>query len=138
MPLDVVPGRAIEFIARSGELDMAATATHATERTVLMLDDLRRIFDSDAEIARTIGVDPAQLSRWRRGQEPRDPAWDRLVDLFAVISKLEGFYTPRRIRAWLEGGNAHLANRSPVFLIRHGDTGAVISAIHALKAGAYA
>lgn len=111
---------------------------HATERTIMMLDRLREVFASDAEVARAAGVDPSQLSRWRRGQEPSESAWDRLVDLFAVVQKLEGFYAPRRIRAWLEGANAHLDDRSPLYLIRQGDTGAVVSAIHALKAGAYA
>lgn len=117
---------------------MATREAHATDRTVMMLDRLRFVFESDAGIARAIGVDPAQLSRWRRGQKPGDPSWDRLVDVFAVVSKLEGFYTARRIRYWLEGADAHLAGRNPLYLIRHGATGEVIAAIHALKAGAYA
>ena len=117
---------------------MATLEKHAVDRTVMMLDRLRDIFPSDAEIARAVEVDPAQLSRWRRGQEPADPAWDRLVDLFAVVQKLEGYYTPARIRAWLGGVNAHLGDRSPLYLIRHGGSGTVLNAIHALKAGAYA
>lgn len=116
---------------------MATVERHATDRTVMMLDRLLDVFDSQADIARTIGMDPAQLSRWRRGQEPGDPAWDRLVDLFAVVSKLEGFYPAPRIRIWLDAPNAHLAGRSPSYLIRHGHTGDVISAIHATKAGAF-
>ncbi len=111
---------------------------HDTGRTVMMLDRLREIFGSDAQVARRTGVSPSQLSRWRRGQEPSEAAWDRLVDLFAVVAKLEGFYAPRRIRAWLEGANAHLGDRSPLHLIRHGETGRVISAIQATKAGAFA
>jgi hypothetical protein len=117
---------------------MATVERHTTDRTVMMLERLRGVFTSDAEVARAIGVDPAQLSRWRKGQEPSESAWDRLVDLFAVVSKLEGFYSPSHIRAWLDGANAHLAERSPLYLIRHGESGEVISAIHALKAGAYA
>lgn len=117
---------------------MATVEAHATDRTVMMLDRLRWIFESDAAVARAVGVDPAQLSRWRRGQEPGDRAWDRLVDLFAVVSKLESFYPARRIRHWLEGANAHLGDRSPLYLIRHGETGEVIAAIHATKAGAHA
>lgn len=117
---------------------MATLEAHATDRTIMMLDRLRGIFESDAGIARAIGVDPAQVSRWRRGQEPSEPAWDGLVDLFAVVSKLEGFYAPSHVRAWLEGPNAHLGDRSPLYLIRHRATGDVVSAIHAIKAGAYA
>ena len=117
---------------------MATREAHARHRTVMMLDRLRGVFESDAEVARALGVDPAQVSRWRRGQEPSEPAWDRLVDLFAVVAKLESFYAPGRIRAWLEGANAHLGDRAPLYLIRHGETGGVITAIHATKAGAYA
>jgi uncharacterized protein (DUF2384 family) len=117
---------------------MEVVESHALDRTVMMLDRLRQIFGSDAEVARQAGVDPSQLSRWRQGQQPSDPAWDRLVDLFAVVQKLEGFYAPRRIRAWLEGPHAHLGDRSALYLIRHGDTGAVLSAIQAIKAGAFA
>lgn len=117
---------------------MATLERHATDRTVMMLDRLRWIFGSDAELARALDVDPAQTSRWRRGQEPSEPAWDRLVDLFAVVCKLEGFYSAAHLRVWLESVNAHLADRSPLYLIRRGDTGAVVSAIHAIKAGAYA
>lgn len=110
---------------------------HAPERTVMMLDRLREIFGSDAEVARQTGVDPSQLSRWRRGQEPSDPAWDRLVDLFAVAQKLEGLYAHTRLRAWLEGPNVHLGDRSPLYMLRHGATGEVISAIQSLKAGTF-
>lgn len=117
---------------------MATIEAHATHRTVMMLERIRGILESDAEIARALGVNAAQVSRWRTGQEPSDPAWDRLVDLFAVVQKLEGFYPPARIRAWLGGANAHLGDRSPLYLIRQGETGEVIAAIHAIKAGAYA
>jgi uncharacterized protein (DUF2384 family) len=117
---------------------MATLDAHATDRTVMMLDRLRSVLESDAEIARATGVDPAQLTRWRRGQEPSDPAWDRLVDLFAVVQKLEGFYSPSRIKAWLGGVNANLGDRTPLYLIRHGGAGEVHSVIQALKAGAYA
>jgi hypothetical protein len=117
---------------------MTILEAHATHRTLMMLDRLRGVFKSDAGVARALGVRSAQVFRWRTGQEPSDPAWDRLVDLFAVVQKLEGFYPPARIRAWLGGMNAHLGNRSPLYLIRHGDTGEVIAAIRAIEAGALA
>lgn len=111
---------------------------HATERTVMMLDRLRDVFGSDAAVGRSLGVDPSQVSRWRQGQEPSDPYWDRLVDLFAVVQKLEGYYAPERVRDWLEGPNLHLGDRAPLYLVRHGRTGDVIDAIRATKAGAFA
>jgi hypothetical protein len=104
----------------------------------MMLDALREVFESDREVALALEVDPAQVTRWRRGQEPSEPAWDRLVDLFAVVTKLEGYYAPSRVRKWLEGGNAHLGDRSPLFLLRLGRAAEVIGAIQATKAGAFA
>jgi hypothetical protein len=117
---------------------MATAERHATLRTGMMLDGLREVFDSDREVARALEVDPAQVTRWRQGQEPSDGAWDRLVDLFAVVTKLEGTYSPGRVRKWLEGPNAHLGDRSPLFLLRLGRAAEVIGAIQATKAGAFA
>ena len=117
---------------------MATAERHLTVRTRMMLDRLNEVFLSDGEVARALDVDPAQVSRWRRGQEPSDVAWDRLVDLFAVVSKLEGFYPTSRIRKWLEGPNAHLGDRSPLFLLRAGRADEVIATIIATKAEAFA
>lgn len=115
-----------------------ATETHPVDRTAMMLDGIREIVGTDEEVAKALAVEPAVLAEWRRGREPSDPEWDRLVDLFAVAVKLEGYYTPRRIRSWLAGSNAQLGGRSPLYLIRRGDTGTVYAAIHATKAGAFA
>lgn len=117
---------------------MATAERHASHRTSMMLEGLREVFASDRELAHALGVDPAQVTRWRQGQEPSEQAWDRLVDLFAVVSKLEGYYAPSRIRRWLEGANAHLGDRSPLFLLRLGRAAEVIGAIQATKAGAFA
>lgn len=104
----------------------------------MMLDGLREVFASDRELAQALGVDPAQVTRWRQGQGPSDAAWDRLVDLFAVVTKLEGYYPPSRIHKWLVGANAHLGDRSPLFLLGMGRAAEVIGAIQATKAGAFA
>ncbi|MGH7506820.1 MAG: hypothetical protein ACRELX_14280 [Longimicrobiales bacterium] len=117
---------------------MATAERHTTPRTAMMLDTLRAVFDSDREVARALGVDAAQVSRWRNGQAPSDAAWDRLVDLFAVVTKLEGYYTPRRVRKWLDGPNAHLGDRTPLFLLGLGRAAEVIGAIQATKSGAFA
>lgn len=74
----------------------------------LRLDSLRRVFASDAEVARALGVNPAQVARWRRGQEPDAENADRLAGLDAVIEMLDGYLNPSRIPKWLSGPNANL------------------------------
>ena len=111
---------------------------HPVDRTVVMLDRIREVFATDAEAARALGLPDGAPAEWRRGRQPSDPEWDRFVDLFAVVEKLEGYYTAPRIRLWWVGKNAHLGGRSPLYLIRNGDTGAVFAAIHATKASAFA
>jgi hypothetical protein len=113
-------------------------AKHPADRTAMMVDRIAEIVGSDEEVATALGIAPVLPAEWRLGREPSDSEWDRLVDLYAVIEKLEGYYTPGRIRSWLEGGNAHLGGRAPLYLIRNGATGAVYDAIRATKAGAFA
>jgi hypothetical protein len=117
---------------------MATAERDLRDRLGMMLDTLREVFGSDGEVARALEVDPSQVSRWRRGQQPAELAWDRLIDLFAVASKLEPLYQPSRIRKWIEGVNAHLADRTPLFMIRLGRTDEVLAAIQATKSGAFA
>jgi len=51
---------------------------------------------------------------------------------------LERWLAPEAAEGWLRGSNAHLQDRTPVFLIRRGSVADVIGAIEAEKAGVYA
>lgn len=104
----------------------------------MRLDAVRRAFPSDAAVAETLGVHPAQLARWRQGQEPEPENADRLTGLDAVIEMLTGYLSPSRIPKWLRGPNAHLGDRTPLAALRAGDLPDVIAAIRAMKAGAHA
>jgi hypothetical protein len=119
-----------------------ATRTRATRSAVdfveLRLDSVRRAFASDAEVARALGVNPAQVARWRRGQEPDAENADRLAGLDAVIEMLDGYLSPSRIPKWLSGPNANLGDRTPLAALRAGDLPGVIAAVRVLKSGAYA
>lgn len=99
---------------------------------------IRRALPSDRAVARILGVDPAQVSRWRRGQAPDAANADRLAALSVVVELLARWLHPDSVEAWIGGRNAHLDDRSPAHLIRHGHLAAVIAAIEAEKAGAYA
>ena len=106
---------------------------------VVRIESARRAFPSDASIAEAIGVNRAQLRRWREGRtEPSPENADRLVGLDAVVELLTGYLEPSAIRDWLEGFNAHLQNRRPIDLLREGSLAEVMAAVQALKSGSYA
>ena len=102
------------------------------------LEVCRRGLESDRAVAAALDVSPSQISRWRRGQVPDDDNADRLGGLALVVEMLGRWLEPAAVEGWLSGGNAHLAGRSPVYLIRRGQVADVIGALEAEKAGAYA
>jgi uncharacterized protein (DUF2384 family) len=105
----------------------------------LRLDSARRAFTSDAQVADALGVDRAQVKRWREGEtEPGPGNAERVVGLDAAVELLSGYLSASSIPKWLFGVNAHLSDRRPVDLIRQGNLSEVIAAIEALKSGSYA
>jgi hypothetical protein len=104
----------------------------------LRLDSTRRVFGSDAALARALAVDASQVARWRRGQRPDEANGDRLAALDAVVEMLDGWLSPGRSLKWLEGANANLGGRSPLAALRSGDLPGVIAAVRVLKSGAHA
>lgn len=104
----------------------------------LRLDSVRRAFPSDRTLAQALGVDPSQVARWRKGQEPDTENLDRLVGLDATVEMLTGVFTEGRVAKWLAGPNANLGDRTPLTVLRQGDLPAVIGAVRVLKSGAFA
>lgn len=103
------------------------------------LESARRAFRSDAKLAEALGVDRAQLKRWREGRtEPGSENADRIVGLDTAVQLLSTYLEPSSIPKWLMGINAHLGDRRPVDLLREGSLSDVIAAIEALKSGSYA
>ena len=103
------------------------------------LESARRAFASDAQVAEALGVDRAQVKRWREGRtEPGPENADRIVALDATVELLSGYLEPGSIPKWLNGVNAHLGDRRPIDLLRQGNLSDVIAAIEALKSGSYA
>lgn len=111
-----------------------APATQAS----LHLEMIRTAVGSDRGISELLGVSPAQVSRWRRGQAPDPANADRLGTLALVVEMLTRSLHPAVIEDWLMGANAHLDGRTPGYLLRHGQFAEVIAAVEALKAGVFA
>lgn len=105
----------------------------------LRIESARRVFGSDAQVAEALGVDRAQIKRWREGEtEPGPENAARIVGLDTAIELLSGYLEPSAIVKWLRGINAHLGDRRPIDLLRQGNLSDVIAAIEALKSGSYA
>lgn len=123
--------------SRPGEAAGVGRALHGSYAH--RLESARRAFSSDAQLAEALGVDRAQVKRWREGAtEPGPGNADRVVGLDAAVELLSGYLAPSSISKWLMGVNAHLGDRRPVDLLRQGNLSEVIAAIEALKSGSYA
>lgn len=102
------------------------------------LETLRAVLGTDRSVAELLDVSPSQVSRWRRGQVPDPDNADRLAGLALVVEMLARWLHPDAVDGWLRGPHAHLDDRSPAYLLRHGRVADVLGALEAEKAGAYA
>ena len=99
---------------------------------------LRDDFRSSAELARMLGVNRSQVTRWLQGAGI-DPLNAEKIDLLElVIANLLRLYEPGVIRPWLFGLNPHLRNRRPIDLVRKGRVEELLAAIRAERADSYA
>lgn len=102
------------------------------------LETIRAAVGSDRAISEILGVSPAQVSRWRRGQAPDADNADRLATLALVVEMLMRCLHVDVIEEWLNGPNAHVGGRTPTYLLRRGQLAEVIGAVEALKSGVFA
>jgi hypothetical protein len=63
---------------------------------------------------------------------------DGLAGLALVVEMLSRWLASEAVEDWLQGQDAHLADRTPAYLIRIGRVADVIGALEAEKAGVYA
>lgn len=80
---------------------------------------LRAAFGKDNRIARIVGVDPAQISRWGRGQAPSSEK-RLLLRVFAdAVRTLSETYEPSVIPGWFAAPRTG-ETRSPAEMLREG------------------
>jgi transcriptional regulator with XRE-family HTH domain len=102
------------------------------------VEALSRDFRSQRRLADALGVSPAQVSRWKRGQGIDPDNAERLDLLELVMSWLQRLYEPQAVEAWLFGLNPHLRNRRPIDVIRMGKTAELVAALRQESADSYA
>jgi len=106
--------------------------------TVDKVAALSRDFGSQRRLAELLGVDPAQVTRWRRGQGIDDVNAGRVDLLELVMSNLLRLYSMETAERWLLGANPSLGGRRPVDLIRRGQAREMLDAIASERAGSFA
>jgi hypothetical protein len=116
----------------SADEDVISLATRARTYSA------RTAFQSEAELAEWLGVDRSQLTRYKRGQQPRGEAAWRLLGLDTVVGALRQVLEPGVVVDWLHGINAHLNHQRPLDVLRAGRLAEVIAAVEAERAGSYA
>ena len=113
-----------------------ATGFGAGPRTEFVRD----VLGGTRTAADMLGVAPSQASRWISGESTPGPSQARiLVDLEYVLARLMILWADVDLaRDWLETPNAHLDGIRPADWIRARGATAVVEAIQAEAAGAYA
>ena len=106
--------------------------------TALKVEALSKDFHSQRKLAAALGVSPAQVSRWRRGQGIDSDNAERLDVLELVMSALLRLYEPETAEKWLFGFNPFLRHRRPIDVIRLGRPEELIAAIRQEQADSYA
>jgi uncharacterized protein (DUF2384 family) len=98
---------------------------------------LSRDFGSQRRLAELLGVNAAQITRWRRGQGIDDLNARRVDLLELVMAQLLRLYSAEVAERWLVGMNPSLGGRRPVDLIRRGQAREVLDAIANEQAGSF-
>lgn len=90
---------------------------------------LSRDLGSQRRLAELLGVNPAQVARWRRGQGIDEVNAGRVDLLELVMANLLRLYSTEAAEHWLLGANPSLGGRRPLDLVRRGQTSEVLDAI---------
>jgi hypothetical protein len=106
--------------------------------TALKVEALTADLRSQRRLADALGVSPAQVTRWTRGQGIDPVNAERLDLLELAMSFLLRLYEPETVERWLFGVNPHLRNRRPIDLVRAGRTEELLAALRQERAGSFA
>jgi len=90
------------------------------------------------DVARILDTNPRTVARWAHGDT--DPRWsvrERLLELFAVMERLQQVVRPSAAHDWMHTPNRTLDNEKPVDLLRRGEARRVLAVIDALGEGVF-
>lgn len=102
---------------------------------------LTRVIDAlgTNAVARLMGADRAQVSRWGGGKEAIGMEMARrVVDLHDVLTRILRVYNREAAAMWLSGSEPLLGGARPIDVLAMEGAAPVIRAIEAIAEGAYA
>src|SRR3954469_16878646 len=105
--------------------------------TAQKVEALSRDFRSQRRLAELLGVSPAQVTRWRRGQGIDEINAERVDLLELVMSNLLRVYSVAVAERGRTGRTPGLDHRRPLDLIRRGQARELLDAIAAERAGSF-
>jgi putative toxin-antitoxin system antitoxin component (TIGR02293 family) len=89
-------------------------------------------------IARLLDVDPAMITRWKRGATISPTMSHRILDLHAVLARALQIFEPKVATQWLVGHEPFLNDARPIDVLALRGSAPLIEALDAIAAGAYA
>lgn len=99
------------------------------------VESISQYLGSQRRLADLIGVDRAQVTRWRQGEQPSIANAVQVDTLELVFSELSRVYAKDAATQWLHGVNPHLGDRRPIDVIRHGRPEDLLAALRMELAG---
>ena len=89
-------------------------------------------------VARVLGADRAQVSRWRRGKEPIGAEMARrIIDFHDVLTRILRVFDREAAAMWLLGSEPMLGGARPIDVLAIEGASPVIRAIDGIAQGAY-
>ena len=90
------------------------------------------------DVARIVDASPRSVARWATTDtEPRRASRERLLELFAVMERLQAVVRPAAAHDWLYTPNPTLENEKPADLLRRGEYRRMLAIIDALGEGVF-
>ena len=87
--------------------------------------------------ARLLGVDPAQVSRWRGGGPISAEMGRRVLDLHAVLTRMLRLFAHDVAARWLFGSEPLLGGARPIDVLALQGSAPVVRALDGIAQGAY-
>ncbi|WP_419921264.1 antitoxin Xre/MbcA/ParS toxin-binding domain-containing protein [Candidatus Poriferisodalis sp.] len=116
---------------------VASTPSTAGASYALVVERIRDVGVSSAELAEIVGVGERQVQHWAAGSSrPSAGTREHLVDLYYVVNQLEEIYKPEGVEIWLHSRNRLFGGQRPIEVLRRGEFGVVINAVESLTHGA--
>lgn len=89
-------------------------------------------------VARMLDVDPAMLTRWKKGRQVSDVMRKRIIDLHDVLNRALQVFAPDVVMHWLVGHEPFLNDARPIDVLAVRGAAPLIEALDGIESDGYA